>query len=733
MKEIQGEIGMKTGLFHTCKNYKVQYLPKDILSGIIMAAVSIPIAMGYAEVAGLPAVYGLYGSVFPILLFAIFSTSPQFIMGVDAAPAAIVGAALATLGIAPASEEAMQFVPMVALFAGVWLLVFYLFHAGKIVDFISTPVMGGFISGIAVTIILMQIPKILGSSSGSGELVELIRHIIKACENINIISVILGVSSLVAIVVVRKFAPKFPMAVVVMAAGVFLTSVCHIDEYGVRLLAEVEPGMPSFFFPKLGMVNLTQAAGRGLMVAVVIMAETLLSENNFAFKNGYKIDDNREILACGVSNLAAAFVGCCPVNGSISRTSMNEQYGGKTQVVSITAGLSMILLLLFGTGFIGYLPVPVLTAIVISALMKVVEFDLAKRLYEVSKNEFYIFVAAFLGVLLLGTIYGVIIGMLLSFVAVILRATNPPRAFLGVIPGRGGFYDRKKNRYAYEIEHVLIYQFSESLFFANIKIFQEDIESHIKDDTKVVIVDAGAVTGIDITAADRLELLAENLQKRGIRFYLTEHMDTVNVQMRKLGIGHLIEEGHVRRTITAALHDAGLQEPYVLSGLDERKQKFLMSIPAEAENTLEEFTWAFGEDTVEEIEKRVHLVLENIQKMPDLENLAEQGLEKYMETWHSLGVIDEDEFLRRMELHMDELSKNLSAQNNRAVILELIEKRRRRIMEQVQKEHPEVLERLEASRVRLEHRLEKQNPEAAKRLHEWEEKIKKNHEKNTDR
>ena len=163
---------MKTGLFHTCKNYKVQYLPKDILSDIIMAAVSIPIAMGYAEVAGLPAVYGLYGSVFPMLLFASFSTAPQFILGGDAAPAAIVGAALATLGIAPASEEAMQFVPMVALFAGVWLLVFYLFHAGKIVDIISPPVMGGFISGIAVTIILMQIPKILGSSSGSGNSTE---------------------------------------------------------------------------------------------------------------------------------------------------------------------------------------------------------------------------------------------------------------------------------------------------------------------------------------------------------------------------------------------------------------------------------------------------------------------------------------------------------------------------------------------------------------------------------
>lgn len=710
-------------LLYTCRNYKPEYLPKDILAGIIMAAVSIPISMGYAEVSGLPAVYGLYGSVFPILFFAIFSTSPQFIMGVDAAPAAIVGAALATLGIAPGSEEAMQYVPMVALFAGMWLLLFYLLKAGRMVDFISTPVMGGFISGIAVTIILMQIPKILGSGSGSGELPELVCAIVKACVHINLVSVALGVLSLAVIVLARKVIPKFPMVIVIMAAGVLLTCFGHVDQYGVRLLSEVEPGLPSLVLPDPGAVNLTQAAGRGLMVAVVIMAETLLSENNFAFRNGYKIDDNREILACGISNLSAALVGCCPVNGSISRTSMNEQYGGKTQVVSITAGLSMILLLLFGTGFIGYLPVPVLTAIVISALMKVVEFDLAKRLFRVSRNEFYIFVAAFLGVLLLGTIYGVIIGIILSFVAVILKATNPPRAFLGVIPGRDGFYDRSKNRHAYEIEHVLIYQFSESLFFANVKMFQEDIENNITGETKVVIVDAGAMTGIDITAADRLEMLAENLGKRGIRFYITGHMHTVNDQMRKLGIGQLIEKGHVRRTITAALHDAGIVEPYDLKGVDERERKILMSIPAEAENTLEEFTWAFGEDTVDEIEKRVHYVLNHIHELPDLEELAEQGLERYMETWRSLGAIDEDEFLRRMELHMDELAENISEEDNRAMILELIEKRRRRILEQVQREHPEVLEQLEASRIRLERRLEKQNPQAARKLHEWEERI----------
>lgn len=715
---------MKIKLFYTLRNYKIEYLPKDILSGIIMAAVSIPIAMGYAEVAGLPAVYGLYGSVFPILLFAIFSTSPQFIFGVDAAPAAIVGAALASMGIAAGSEEAMCYVPLVALFSGLWLLLFYFLKAGRMVDFISTPVMGGFISGIAVTIILMQIPKILGIGSGSGELLELLKHIIEACRNINWLSVLLGAVSLAVILAARKLIPKFPMAIVIMAAGVLLTGVFHVEQYGVRLLAEVEPGMPKLIFPVRGEADIMQAAGRGLMAAVVIMAETLLSENNFAFRNGYKIDDNQEILACAAGNIASALVGCCPVNGSISRTSMNEQYGGKTQLVSITAGLSMAVLLMFGTGFIGFLPVPVLTAIVISALMKVVEFDLAKRLFKVSRSEFYIFMAAFAGVLILGTIYGVIIGIILSFVAVIIRATNPPRTFLGMIPGREGFYDMKKNRFAYELEHVVIYQFSESLFFANIKIFQEDIEKSIQEDTKVVIVDAGAVTSMDITAADQLEMLAAKLEKQGIHFYITEHMDTVNDQMRKLGIGHLIEEGHVRRTITSALHDAGVKEPYSLKGLDDRKRKVILSIPAEAENSLEEFAWAFGEDTVAQIELRVHHVLKNIHQMPDLEELAEEGLEKSLETWRSLGAIDEDEFLRRMELHMDELPENLTERDNRTVILELIEKRRRRIMEQLQQDHPEVLERLKASRIKLEQRLEKQNPEAVKRLHEWEEKMK---------
>ena len=713
-------------LFPTLKNYKKEYLKKDIFSGIIMVAVSIPISMGYAQIAGLPAVYGLYGSVFPILFFALFSTSKQFIFGVDAAPAAIVGAALVSLGIESGSKEAMQYVPVIALLTGLWLLLFYFLKAGRIVDFISTPVMGGFISGIALTIILMQIPKILGGKAGSGELPELAHHIFETCKEINWLSVVLGVGALVILRLAGKLIPKFPMAIVIMAVGVVATLLFRVDEQGVVLLDAVESGLPKFHMFQFAGIDWTQAAGRSLMIAAVIMSETLLSENNFALKNGYKIDENKEILACSMGNLAAACVGCCPVNGSISRTSMNEQYEGKTQAVSITAGAVMAVVLVCATGFIGYLPVSVLTAIVISALMNVVELHLAVRLFKVSRNEFYIFVAACVSVLFLGTIYGVIVGLLLSFVAVVLRATNPPRSFLGMIPGKETYYDLKRNRNAYPIQHTIIYRFSENLFFANIKIFQSDIENSIKKDTKVVIVDATAINSIDITAADRLEMMAKNLEKQGIRFYITEHSENVNQQMRSLGIGHLIEEGKVRRTILAALHDAGIPSPCPLEIPEKVHAVHEAMVPAEEENTLEEFAWAFGDDAVEEIEKRVHQVMEQLHKLPDLERLAELGIEEKLKNWHSLGAIDEDEILRRMELHLDELPENL--RGDRKVILQLIEKRRRKIEQQLLIHHPDIVEHLKKSRERLEKRLEKQNPEAARKLHKWEEEIREKKE-----
>ena len=205
---------MKLELAQTIRHYNKKDLPGDILAGIIIMAVSIPISMGYAQIAGLPAVYGLYGSVFPILFFALFSTSPQFIFGVDAAPAALVGSALISLHVESGSNEALTVVPVLTLFVALWLLAFYFMRAGKLVNYISAPVMGGFITGICTTIILMQLPKLMGGTAGTGEFLELAEHIAKEAASINLPSVALSVSALVILLLSKKFMPKFPMAVV---------------------------------------------------------------------------------------------------------------------------------------------------------------------------------------------------------------------------------------------------------------------------------------------------------------------------------------------------------------------------------------------------------------------------------------------------------------------------------------------------------------------------------------
>lgn len=700
---------MKIQLLSTLKKYKKDYLKQDIFSGIIIAAVSIPISMGYAQIAGLPPAYGLYGSILPILLFAIFSTSKQFIFGVDAAPAALAGSALLSLGIVPGSEAALNYIPILALFTGLWLLFFYIIKADRIVNFISTPVMGGFISGISLTIIFMQIPKLMGSSAGSGEIIELAEHIYAAGQDFHGLSLGLGLGTLLIIRICKKWIPKFPIAILIMAAGVVSTVYFHVDAKGVALLDSVGTGLPPFFIPDFSQVDLTQAVGRGLMISLVVMAETLLAENNFAFRNGYNLNDRQEILACAAGNVASAFVGSCPVNGSISRTSMNEQYGGHSQVVSITAGITMAILLLFFTGFIGYLPIPVLTAIVISALMDVVEVHLCIRLFRLSKQDFSIFMAACISVLFLGTIYGVLIGVLLSFFAVITKSANPTRSFLGVIPGKDGYYDLIRNVHAYPIKGVVMYQFNENLFFANVKILQEDLEDAVSPDTQVVIIDARAINNIDITAADRLAELSSRLTDLGIHFYITEHTEKLNQQMRQLGVEHLIREGHVRRTILAALHDADIYAPYELDIPDSEKESVKLNLtflPAEDEDTLEEFAWAYGDQVVEEMEHEVHHILNHIHGLKDIEEILENGLVDHLENWHSLGAFDEDELLRRIELHLNELSQALA--ENQPLVLQLIEKRRRILRDRVLREHPEVFDKLQRHRRKLEERLELQ-------------------------
>lgn len=701
---------MKNISFKTAKN--------DIIAGIIVALVSIPISMGYAQIAGLPAAYGLYGSLLPVLVYAFTTSSPQFVFGVDATPAVLVGGTLAALGVTTGSDEAMRLVPAITLVVAAWLLIFSLIKAGRIVNYISTPVMGGFISGIGITIILMQVPKLFGGTAGTGELIELILHITDQLKYFNVLSAVLGFGTVVIILVCKKYMPKFPMSVVLMVLGAMATAFLHIDRFGVKHLPHVDAGFPKLFIPDVTLLrdNTSEIVVLGLTCALVIMAQTLLATNNYANRYGYKVDNNREVLAYSLANVASAVSGSCPLNGSVSRTGIADQFGCKTQLMSVTAAVTMLVVVLFATPLLEYLPVPILTGIVVAALIGIVEYKLADKLRKVNRAEFFIFLAAMFGVLLFGTIYGVIIGVILSFIAVIIRAVVPPRSLLGCIPGHEGFYNLNRNRNALEIQHVVMYRFSGNLFFANVSTFLQDIENAIKDDTRVVIVDASGIGSIDITAADRLVSFNKILKDKGLRFYITEHVGNVNDQLRKLGAGCLVEEGVTRRTISLALRDAGVDRHYPLAGTLEQTEAYNDFI--EDNERLAEIEWAFGEDASEWLDKfavqmtdDITHMDENNEHIPD--NVLAEAESK--NTWGRIGLFDEDELLERVEMHLSELTQNNS---NAEELEERIEERRLRLEAKIAKLNPDALAHLRQHRREVMLHFKENNPEAYKHMME---------------
>lgn len=721
---------MKKNPLHQYKDKFLSVTParllKDISAGIIVALISIPISMGYAQVAGLPMQYGLYGSVFPILFYGLLTTTRDFVFGVDAAPAALVGGSIASLGIAAESEEAVTAVPTIAFLTACWLLLFYFLKAGKIVRYISEPVMGGFVTGICCSIILMQTPKLFGGTAGMGEAPELIKNIIEQIPDFNPLSLVLGLSTIALIMLGKKWIPKVPVSVIVMLIGALLTKFFSVDSFGVKLLPHVESGFPGFhIIPSVDSFGrLSDYLFAALSIAAVILSESLLASRGNALKDGYQLDNNREILAYSAANFAGALTGCCPTNGSVSRTGIVRQFGASSQWLSVSAAISMLGVLYFGTFMIEYLPVPVLTAIVISALINASEFHAAVRLWKTSRNEFYIFIAAMLGVIIFGTVYGVMIGVVLSFMAVIIRAVTPPRAFMGVIPGKEGFYSLERYASAKPVRNTIIYRFGGNLFFANIDTLQNDIEKAVTKDTKVIVINAGAVGNIDITAADRLVLMRSEYKKRGIKFYIAEHVGEVNDMLEKYGAGKLLRSGSVRMTTALALRAAGLKYPYPLEDGEKvpdrtagkKSMRLVRSNHIAADRTSKgiqaELEWVFGKNAGNYKDK----IAEELLKSLDTIELNDSELEEAEQQtyWGRINLFDEDELIDRLEMRIFSMRKTDPEKAKR--LEDFLESRRMNIEKRMLEMDPHILLRLKDHRAKFENHLKNSDPIAYERL-----------------
>lgn len=685
---------------------------KDLLIGVLIAFVSIPISMGYATVAGLPPIYGLYGSFLPILVYGLFTSSPRFVFGVDAAPAALTGALLGSLGISAGSDDAVRIMPLITALVAIWLLLFFFLKTNRLLKFISHPVMGGFITGIGITIIMMQIPKLFGGSSGSGEAPELFLHIIEEAKQcFHVPSFLLGLSTVIIILISRKWMPKFPMQAVVMILGALLTAFTPLGSSEIARLPEVPSGLPSVSVPDPTMIR---EDPRTILlstftIAVVILSETLLATTGYALKYDETLHPRKEILAYSLGNAASALTGCCPVNGSVSRSGIADQFGVRSQWMSVSAGLTMILILLFGTGFIPYLPVPVLTGIVISALIGTFEFSLAKKLRKVDKAEFIIFWSALLAVLLLGTIYGVIIGVLLSFITFIARQSRPKIEILGVNPDEEGFHSLARKGDYTPIKGVLLYRFSGALFYANISDFEAGLTRAIRPDTRVIIVDSGGISSVDVTASERLLLLFRKFRNRNIRFYLAGHVASVNKELRTFGAGELIQCGAVRSRISLALRDAGYDRPYPL------EQKVDKADPPYSKQ-LAELAWAYGEEAERKLREIAGRIAAEIAVNPDLEHDTLLSMEREMAHGY-WNYADEDEFLDHLEIQlvMEENSESSSADNVERLEERILE-RHLQLEEKILSRNPDYVDRLKRHRARRDEHFLKNHPEAGERL-----------------
>ncbi|WNY26142.1 SulP family inorganic anion transporter [Methanolapillus millepedarum] len=541
-------------IFITLKGYKKSYLKNDLIAGIVVAALTIPVAMGYAQIAGLPAIYGLYAAILPMIGYAFLATSKQLVMGPDSAASAITGSVVVSLGIALGSDDVLSIAPVLTFFAAVFLLLFAVLKAGRFASYISTPVVSGFLSGISLSVILRQIPKAMGVAIPDGSVFSQLWGILSEIPVLNIYALLLAVGTVLIVFFGKKFLPKLPMALVVLILGTVVTYVFGLDQLGVSIVGEIPKGLPSLMIPDLlSFPNLPMGILSGLIIAVVVFSDSIMTAKSFALKNRYDIDENRELFAFSAANFLSAFSGASPVSASTSCTASNDQYHGNTQAVSlVAAGVIAVVVAVF-SGLLYYMPQPVLAGIIIAAVAGVVDVRLAKSLFKESRSEFWIWVISLGGVLFVGVLFGVLVGVILSFVDVIRGITAPTEAYLGKIEGKKGVYDLKSHKDAKPIDGIVIYRFSARLFFGNIDLFSKGIEKALTPKPKAVIVDASGINNIDVTASDSLEVLIKSLQEDGIEFYFAHIRSDVEQDLRNNDLGSLIDSGHTTKTIEEAL------------------------------------------------------------------------------------------------------------------------------------------------------------------------------------
>jgi high affinity sulfate transporter 1 len=552
------------------RTYQPAWLSKDIVAGLVLASLLVPQGMAYAELAGLPAITGLYTSVLCLAAYAVFGPSRILVLGPDSALGSMIAATVLPLAAANGDPKlAVAYASVLALMVGAFMLIGARADLGFIADLLSKPTQIGYMNGLALTIFIGQLPKLFGFSTDASGLIGEAQAFAQGVMNSEAVpaAVFIGLVSIAVMVVLGHFLPKVPSVLVAVVAAMVLAVTLDLEGRGVTLVGMLPSGLPPFAIPRVELADLPLLLAGAIGIAVVSLADTISTSSAFAGRTGQEVHANQEMVGIGTANVAAGLFTGFPVSTSASRTAVAERAGAKTQLTGLVGAAVILVMLVFLPGLMQYLPNPTLAAVVVVASMSLADVPATRRLWRQRKSEFALSMAAFLGVALFGVLPGIGIAVGLSILWVFRQAWDPYRTVLGDVPKVPGYHDIRMYPDAEQIPGLVIYRFDGPLIFANANIFRDEIRhlAHADPAPRWIIVAAEPITTVDTTAADMLEGLDGELEAKGINLVFAEMKDAVRQEIRHYGMDWLTHRDAFHPTINSAVKAyrlaAGIPKP----------------------------------------------------------------------------------------------------------------------------------------------------------------------------
>lgn len=499
------------------RGYKREWLWPDLVAGLSVCLVMIPTVIAYAGLMGLPPQFGLYAGLIPLAVYPFFGGARQVIVGPDIAICLLIASAIRPLAEGDAGHAA-ALAGTIAVLSGLLLVLGARAKIGAVADFFSKPVLVGYMTGAALILVASQLDKLFGVRLQQNDFFPRLVELCGKLEKTNPATLVFGLALLALLLGLRRLSRKIPASLVVCAVAVAVSAALGLERHGVAMVGSMPAGLPRFVLPAFDWQDAHALFPAVIGIALLSYTEGILLARAFAAKNGYEVDSNQELVALGVSDIFTGFFQGFPGTGSQARTAVNDEAGGKTPVASLVAAAALALFLLFLTPLLARLPVVALAAVLIYGGSTLVEFDVMKRIYKYYPRSAGLAAVTTLCVLAAGVIEGIAIGVVLSLLGLVRRISHPPDAVLREVPGHG-FHDLGDTPGGRTLPGLLAYRFYAPLLFSNVGHFVGRVRELINESQTPVIwflVDAQAITDIDVTAAETLHALHQELRAKGI-------------------------------------------------------------------------------------------------------------------------------------------------------------------------------------------------------------------------